>query len=119
MYSELDFDNMNFNIRDILPNLFTEEVDIVSYVRENVSEDIRSDVYRKNHTCFPVNVHFYYNDKDAYSDDLKMAVFITDYREVDSLSKRLNSHEENMKEVLRSKDEFTANLTHELRTESL
>ncbi len=116
VYSELDFDNMNFNIRDILPNLFTEEVDIVSYVRENVSEDIRSDVYRKNHTCFPVNVHFYYNDKDAYSDDLKMAVFITDYREVDSLSKRLNSHEENMKEVLRSKDEFTANLTHELRT---
>jgi len=116
VYNELDFDNMNFNIRDILPNLFTEEVDIVSYVRENVSEDIRSDVYRKNHTCFPVNVHFYYNDTDAYSDDLKMAVFITDYREVDSLSKRLNSHEENMKEVLRSKDEFTANLTHELRT---
>ncbi|HAQ51585.1 MAG TPA: hypothetical protein DCR12_02325, partial [Lachnospiraceae bacterium] len=116
VYNELDFDNMNFNIRDILPNLFTEEVDIVSYVRENVSEDIRSDVYRKNHTCFPVNVHFYYNDEKPCDDDLKMAVFITDLREVDSLSKRLSSNEENMKEVLRSKDEFTANLTHELRT---
>ena len=109
---ELDYRVSDCNIRDILPNLFVEDVDILSFVKDNASKDVESDVYRKNHTCFPVSVHFYYNEED----NTKMGVFIIDRREVDSLSKRLNSQEENMKEVLRSKDEFTANLTHELRT---
>ena len=113
-FKELDFDSLCFNIRDILPNIFTDDIDIVSFVRDNAPKDIRSDVYRKNHTCFPVNAHFYYNEEA--DEDMQLSVFITDYREVDSLSKRLNSQEENMKEVLKSKDEFTANLTHELRT---
>ena len=62
-FEELDFDYLNFNVRDILPNIFSDDVDTSSFVRDNVSEDIRSDVYRKNHTCFPVNVHFYYNEE--------------------------------------------------------
>ena len=113
-YRELDFDSLDFNVCDILPNLFDEDTDISTFIRENTSEDIRSDVYRKNHTCFPVNVHFTIEKND--NDEVKLGVFITDLREVDSLTKQLNSTEENMKELLRARDEFTANLTHELRT---
>lgn len=108
---ELGFDSLDCNVRDILPNLFTDDIDIEEYVN-NTSEDVRSDIYRKNHTCFPVDVHFYVDNNDREV----LGVFVTDLREVDSLTKQLHSTEENMRELLRSRDEFTANLTHELRT---
>lgn len=111
---ELGYESFDFNIRDILPNLFDNDCDLLAFSNDNSDKELKSDIYRKNHTCFPVNIMLSTND-ELYDENV-IALYAIDLREADSAKKQLNSYEENMKEVLKSKDEFTANLTHELRT---
>lgn len=106
---ELGYTTDTVNIRDIIPNIIDKSEDLSDFIQRN-SKSIDTDAYRSNHTCFPVRVSFICGADDLF------ACYITDMRDVVSLTKKLNNFEDNMQAVLKSKDEFTANLTHELRT---
>lgn len=110
---ELGFRSLSFNVRDILPNLLSSDCDFYSFASEN-KDILHSDAYRKNHSCFPVDVTFDII-KESNNEEV-VIVYILDLSEVDIKNKQLKNLEENMHEVIKSKDEFTANLTHELRT---
>ncbi len=106
---ELEYTAGNINIKNILPHVFEESNDIPGIIHE-LNDSVFDDAYKVNHTCFPVKVNFLTND------DKQFVCYMTDMRDVVSQQKQLHNFEENMRDILKSKDEFTANLTHELRT---
>ncbi len=106
---ELEYTAGNINIKNILPHVFEESNDIPGFIHE-LNDSVFDDAYKVNHTCFPVKVNFLTND------DKQFVCYMTDMRDVVSQQKQLHNFEENMRDILKSKDEFTANLTHELRT---
>ena len=106
---ELGFDVSKVCIRDVLPNLFTDEVDVTDFVKENLNKSVKSYAYRSNHSCFPVMVKVCLEEEQGI-------VYMSDLRDVENLDKQIKSMEETMAETIKSRDEMTANLTHELRT---
>ncbi len=106
---ELEYTAGNINIKNILPHVFEESNDIPAFIHE-LNNSVFDDAYKVNHTCFPVKVNFLTNDNKQF------VCYMTDMRDVVSQQKQLHNFEENMRDILKSKDEFTANLTHELRT---
>lgn len=69
--------------------------------------------YRRNQTCFPVELKLtLYHEIGAYS-GIAVAKNITDYKELLYKIKQLESDIDNL---VRKRDEITANITHELRT---
>ncbi|MCR4610809.1 MAG: hypothetical protein K5644_02810 [Lachnospiraceae bacterium] len=106
---ELEYTVDSVNVRDIIPNVFDEESDIFAFAAGN-NQSIDTDAYRKNHTCFPVRIHFS-SDNENYC-----VCYMTDMRENVSMQKQINNFEDHVHEIIKAKDEFTANLTHELRT---
>ena len=112
--SELQIEELESNIRDVLPNFFQEEKDLFSFVEKNADKEIKEDAYRKNHSCFPVTLKTF-NAESVFGKPLAVSI-MTDMRALDLQQKQMKKMEEDMKEVMRAQDEFVANLTHELRT---
>lgn len=68
-------------------------------------------IYRKNSSCFPIKLKITYD-----SDDNLFFIAAIDYTEVLSAKKEADYVNEKIREAMKIKDEFTANVTHELRT---
>ncbi len=110
---ELGIKAEDANIKDILPNFFTDDEDIFLFISQKCEEEIKEDAYRKNRSCFPVRVKVWLGE----SDDTPLGcALLTDIREMDNLKKQLTGKEEYLKEFMKAQDEFVSNLTHELRT---
>lgn len=109
----LDFSDNEASIRDILPTFFEECDDFLSFVKDNQNGALEGYAYRKNHSCFPASIHFHHESEA--SKDICIA-FISDLRELEVQKKRIHTMEESTKAQIKARDEFTANLTHELRT---
>lgn len=87
----------------------------------NISEELKKSkeqpitvvtpIYRKNSTCFSVKMKITY---DQGSDLYYMSA--VDYTEVLTAQKETDYVNEKIREAMKMKDEFTANVTHELRT---
>ena len=71
----------------------------------------QTNLYRKNKTCFPVNMRITYvdNAKVYVVAAMDISEYIAAHRETEFVNEKI-------KEAMKVKDEFTANVTHELRT---
>ena len=70
-------------------------------------------IYRKNMTCFPASVRSVVIDND---DDLHYMVILRNRSAEIALEKKCETIEEEAVAAAKTKDEFVANVTHELRT---
>lgn len=76
-------------------------------------DKIETVIYRKNRTCFPVDMilaSMEYAGEEVY---FCMSVDMTSYRES---IRKLEEKTEQVRESMKSRDTFVANVTHELRT---
>ncbi len=111
---ELDYPDGSVNIRDILRQFIPRDADIFKFTEDNSGGDIRTEAYRRNHSCFPVRLNIFL--LDGIFPEKWGIVFMSDVRSLDAQEKNNRNLEEQIAEVMRAQDEFTANLTHELRT---
>ncbi len=98
-------------IADIFPAIFSTECekDIRSL---SVSENMDTMAYRKNQTCFPVWIQF------LKVEDNPVAYMCMGYDATDRVfyEKKAEQAEQELKVAQKVKNEFVANVTHELRT---
>ncbi|MGP1434305.1 MAG: ATP-binding protein [Catonella sp.] len=87
---------------DIFPNLVLEET--------SAFENVETDIYRKNKTCFPADVKIMKFGEQGY------VVFAIDQTENKNMARELAACKEELKSELKYKTEFVSNITHELRT---
>lgn len=78
---------------------------------KNNDEIIHISIYRKNTTCFPVLMKLTYNRENEI-----IVLSAMDNSELLQAQKQTEFVNEKINEALKIKDEFTANVTHELRT---
>ncbi len=78
--------------------------------KEKLAEKTETAMYRKNSSCFPVTIRFYTDGNGA---EYLLAEDISWKRDMDVRIRQLKEEEETN---LRVRNEFTANVTHELRT---
>ena len=98
------------NIEELFLDKSVNLAEKISKCKESILE-VNHNIYRNNKTCFPVISRFVYDkDKDHVIiislDDSKM---VNVRKEADYINEKIN-------EALKIKDEFTASVTHELRT---
>lgn len=74
---------------------------------------IETDIYRRNKTCFPVEIKVISVDYNGSCDFICTAVDMTRYKES---IRRLEDTTVQMQESMKARDSFVANVTHELRT---
>ncbi len=80
------------------------------YDRDKLTEKKETVIYRKNSSCFPVTMHFF---QLKSGQDCLLAEDVTWRNNMDVRIRKLKKEEE---ENRRERNEFTANVTHELRT---
>ncbi len=79
--------------------------------RQRISEKQELAVYRRNSSCFPVNARILPGEDEGVF--VLLAEDITDRKSIDMRSRKMRQEEE---ENLRVRNDFVANVTHELRT---
>ncbi len=91
---------------------FPEEKDIVpDFDRKVLEEKAETAMYRKNSSCFPVKTRIFPTEEPGVY--LLLAEDITNQKDVNIRIRKLKEDEEKNQ---RARNEFTANVTHELRT---
>ncbi len=99
-------------IQDIFKNTVKFDNNSLKFV-DCLEKPEESIAYRKNQTCFPVELKItIYQERKAFM-GLCVARNITEYKELLYKIKRL---EDDIEDLKRNRDEITANITHELRT---
>lgn len=100
----------NVSILDIFPACFSIEGGrlICDVPTDGTLSNI--DAYRSNRTCFPVGAKIYLLDGDVYS------ITAFDATEKVQMERQVVSIDQQIEDALKVKSEFTANVTHELRT---
>lgn len=76
-----------------------------------VGRKINANAYRKNNSCFPVEVMIAPMGESGY-----LVALIRDLHEKDRLAKEVELKENELKQIRMKQNEFVANVTHELRT---
>lgn len=97
---------------DIFRPIFHKPTDLAEFIEQNRNHQIESVIYRKNKTCFPVELRF---GQVNISNDLYVCAVTNIVTKVE-LTKELMRAEQDAKEALKVRNEFVANITHELRT---
>lgn len=82
-----------------------------AFDRLKLAEKQETAAYRKNGSCFPVNVRIFSGKEEGIY--ILLAEDIADRKSMDMRSKRMRQDEE---ENLRARNDFVSNVTHELRT---
>lgn len=98
------------SIGSVFPELFQKE-NGQQNVFSTVNEVCRMTAYRKNQTCFPVDLKIVQEQKSGV-----FLCIANDVLEKEHLSRNLEQAKQEMEAALRVKSEFVANVTHELRT---
>lgn len=81
------------------------------FERAKLEEKQEMAVYRRNSSCFPVNVKVLPGDEEGVY--VLLAEDIADRKSMDTRSRKMRQDEE---ENLRARNDFVSNVTHELRT---
>jgi len=108
-------------VSDIFPNTFKTNANgfVTDYVFGNTQQQLMA--YRKNLTCFPVEVKIYpAGTADAKdTENAKALTYIcmaNDILEREYLSREIEQVKQEANQAMKVKSEFVANITHELRT---
>lgn len=96
------------SIGNVFPELFQKED---GKLKAFPAEVCRMTAYRKNQTCFPVDVKIVREQKSG-----GFLCIVNDVLEKEHLSRDLEQAKQETEAALRVKSEFVANVTHELRT---
>ncbi len=115
MYQDLDELD---NISDVFPTLFYKEGDKMM-CREDMDGHVVSTVaYRSNNTCFEVEARFIKDliKVDGAPDKTRHACVVEDISARERLSREISKARESSEDFVKTRDEFVANVTHELRT---
>jgi signal transduction histidine kinase len=111
---ELEYDDVKgLNIIDVFPSFFEKDGDgTLRFNVDSLGQVVRLMAYRKNQTCFMTEVKIVKSNflEDTYT------IFAYDISAQEALERELNSVKENTADITRFKNEFVANVTHELRT---
>lgn len=91
-------------------NLLINELLEKSINGENL-DIVQTSIYRKNMTCFPVEVKISFDEGKGL-----ILLALTDSEKLVQAKKQADFINEKINEAIKVKDEFTANVTHELRT---
>lgn len=103
---------LKYNMTQVFRQDFQrEEGGYYPFDLDKVYEKTESAMYRKNSSCFTVNIHFFTLEQDAIY--YLLAEDITGQKDTDVRIRQLKEEGENNRRV---RNEFTANVTHELRT---
>ena len=106
-------DLQNYHIMDIFPGSFGNvNGRLVVRCPLDTEEEQEMDAYRRNQTCFPVRAKVFRDTKD-------LSVYYCmayDASERNHLIKQNDQAVQEMETALKTKSEFVANVTHELRT---
>lgn len=111
---QLGYNEGEVNIQEILPTLFTDDVDIAAVVANASDKVIYATAYRKNCTCFNADIkslRLATEDGASYN---VVSVLNTQYEL--QTRQEIERVENSMKESMKARNEFVANITHELRT---
>ena len=105
-----DFDGVN--VSSIFPRMIHSTEDNRVFWSNRTIRDRRTFAYRSNNTCYPVKLSVRRLDEDS---EYFVAYAINDQQHYDDerANKKIVADAE---EATRMKDQFTANITHELRT---
>lgn len=111
----------NTNIIDIFPkalrvhnnNVFINRFEVEDVKETQEYSIIETFAYRKNQTCYPVRMKLIFSNK---SEEDAVVCFIQNMTELNAVIKREKNAKEELKEATGVKNEFLANITHELRT---
>ncbi|MBE5938553.1 MAG: PAS domain-containing protein [Lachnospiraceae bacterium] len=98
------------SLSDIMPGVFCASEDSVVYKIEAIHEEFQTALYRENHTCFPVKVII-----KEYEDGIYYCSAI-DISDEDEYRKKLGWVKQDAENAMKERNEFVANITHELRT---
>lgn len=100
------------SIEKILPQIFTGNESVREIADKNNDVLMSAFAYRENNTCFPVDIKIHcINDIEG-----TYACMILDRIKQDALEKELVRVKEEALAATKVQNEFTANVTHELRT---
>ncbi len=101
-------------VGELFQNMFTLKDNCIGLSDEFADKEIiRASLYRKNKTCFPVEVKIITDSSDGEDVYVCTAVDMTRYEES---IRRLEEMSFEMTESMKARDAFVANVTHELRT---
>lgn len=111
----------NTNITEIFPkalrvhnkNVFINRFEVEDVIETQEYSIIETFAYRKNQTCYPVRMKLIF--KSNSQEDIAIC-FIQNMTELNASKKREKNAKEELKEATGVKNEFLANITHELRT---
>lgn len=109
-YSEDELKNVI--ISDIIPEVFRFNKESLEAKVEFSKGVIKTVIYRKNHTCFPAMARI---GISKTNEDYYYCTAI-DASELDETKKDLGWVKEEVEQALKERNEFVANITHELRT---
>ena len=109
---ELGYDEYEVDIQDIFVSFVPEGQDILSYMQDIEGKRIETIAYRKNNTCFKAMIRASRIDTDE--NYTIFSVLNMQYEEY--AKKELEKIQNNTKESMKARNEFVANITHELRT---
>lgn len=102
----------NYTVLNIFPQIFTDETNVKETALEYCDKKVEAFAYRENRTCFPVDIKIYCIDEEAP----RFACMVLDKVEQNALEKELVKVKEEATISRKVQNEFTANVTHELRT---
>ncbi|MCR5676574.1 MAG: hypothetical protein K6G13_00880 [Agathobacter sp.] len=98
------------SVTEIFPSLFSWQSGQLVCMEPLDGREIETEAYRRNRTCFPVSTRIYQMDEDH------CIVIACDMTERIQMRKRVLEVDQQIEDALKVKSEFTANVTHELRT---
>lgn len=111
---ELGFQTVPSSLKQILPEITKEDGTLTEEIKKKAGSEIRLTVYRANTTCFPAKMHYAVMKKEGGRTMYLSSIvnLQAQENEVNELAKI----ETRLRETVQVRNEFVANITHELRT---
>ena len=100
-------------IEDVFQELFLTSSDFIEGFQSARSESFKTNAYRKDNTCFPVSLHMRI---EGNGNDLIGLCIVINSSNPQETNKDLSNAINEVEAAIKLKNEFAANITHELRT---